>query len=124
MEGTTPLPGSTEPEHIEKLAVALAAAQAEMTNPKKTHTAHVTSQRTGGKFEYHYADLAEIIEHVRPVLAKHKLAFVQLVRPNGDICTLLTKLIHESGQSISSEYPIPRLADAQAMGSLITYARR
>jgi len=109
---------------IEALAKALSAAQAELTNPKKTHTAHVVSARTGGKFAYHYADLAEIIEHVRPVLAKHKLAFTQLVQASAAETWLETRLIHESGQWIGAEYPLPKLADSQAMGSAITYARR
>jgi len=103
---------------IDKLAMALAKAQSEMTNPKKTHTA------TGKSFSYHYADLAEIIDTVRPVLSKHGIAYVQVVRSNGKNI-LETRLIHESGQFLDSTYPLPEtLMDAQAMGSAITYARR
>lgn len=105
------------PLPIDKIAAALAAAQGELTNPPKTKTANL------GKYKYRYADLAEIIEHVRPVLAKHSLAVVQLtVADSRNV--LVTRLIHASGQYLESTYPLPTQAAAQDMGSAITYARR
>lgn len=112
-----------ESNEIGKLACALAKAQAEMANPKKSHTAHIAS-KGGARYEYHYADLAEIIDAVRPALSKHEIAFVQVLRTNGKN-VLSTRLIHASGQYIESLYPLADvLLDAQAMGSAITYARR
>jgi len=103
---------------IDQIAAALALAQGKLTNPPKTKTAHV------GKYKYRYADLAEIIEHVRPTLAAHKLAFVQLTSHGDGKNMLITRLLHESGQFLDSTYPLPAQAAAQEMGSAITYARR
>jgi hypothetical protein len=105
-------------EPIEKIAQAL--AKAKLTNPPKTKTAKVVSQRTGAKFEYHYADLSVVIEHVRPALSEVGLVVTQIIEPG----LLVTRLIHESGQSLTSRYKLPELTDSQAMGSAITYARR
>jgi hypothetical protein len=85
-----------------------------MTNPPKTKTVHA------GQKKYSFAPLPEIIDAVRPVLTKHGLALVQLVRER----MLETRLIHTSGQWIGAAYTLPSLADSQDMGSAITYARR
>jgi len=108
---------SAVPPPIDKIAAALAGAQGELTNPPKTKTANL------GKYKYRYADLAEIIEHVRPVLAKHSLAVVQLTVADARN-VLVTRLMHESGQYLEATYPLPAQAAAQDMGSAITYARR
>ncbi len=99
---------------IGKLAAALVAAQGEMTNPPKTKTVYA------GQKKYSFAPLPEIIDAVRPVLTKHGLAVAQLVRDR----TLETRLVHSSGQWMSAAYALPAVADSQAMGSAITYARR
>ena len=99
---------------IDKLAAALVAAQGEMTNPPKTKTVYA------GQKKYSFAPLPEIIDAVRSVLTKHGLAVVQLVRDR----TLETRLVHQSGQWMSATYGLPTVADSQAMGSAITYARR
>lgn len=73
-----------------------------------------------------YASLDNIIEAARPVLAKHKLFFMQHVNDNG----VETIIVHESGESISSgALKIPAevakgLSTAQTMGVSITYAKR
>jgi hypothetical protein len=102
---------------INEIAAALSAAQAEMTNPPKTKTAKA------GKYSYNYADLAEIIEHIRPTLAKHGLAITQIIE-TGEKTILVTRLMHKGGQFLQSTYPLPNGAAAQEMGSAITYARR
>jgi hypothetical protein len=99
---------------IDKLAVALVAAQAELTNPPKTKTVHA------GVKKYSFAPLPEILDAVRPVLKKHGLAVVQLVRDRA----LETRVLHTSGQWIGGAYSLPGIVDSQAMGSAITYARR
>ena len=103
---------------LDKIAAALAAAQGELSNPVKNKTANA------GKFSYSYADLATILDHVRPVLAKYGLSPVQLVTVQGEKNVLVTRLIHASGQFFESTYPLPRQAGSQEMGSCITYARR
>lgn len=107
--------GESKPMEFDKIAAALAKAQAEMTNPPKTKS----GQCRGGR--YMYADLAEVLDHIRGPLSKNGLAVVQIVSPG----TLTTRLLHASGQFIDSVYALPNTQlDAQAMGSAITYARR
>jgi hypothetical protein len=107
---TAPVP----PEGIGKLAAAFVKAQAKLTNPPKTKIVHA------GQKKYAFAPLPEIMDHVRPVLEKNGLAIMQMVGENG----LETRLIHESGESVKSVYPMPKFTDSQAMGSAISYARR
>ena len=104
------------PAAIDKLAAALAKAQAKMTNPPKTKR----GQCRGGT--YMYADLADVLDHVRAPLTENGLAIVQMVQPG----VLLTRLVHVSGQYLESRYPLPEggQLSAQEMGSQITYARR
>lgn len=107
--------GESKPMEFDKIAAALAKAQAKMTNPPKTKS----GQCRGGR--YMYADLAEVLDHIRGPLSENALAVVQIVTPG----VLITRLIHSSGQFIDSNYPLPTTSlDAQAMGSAITYARR
>jgi len=99
----------------DKLAAALSKAQAKMTNPPKTKN----GQFRGGR--YKYADLADVLDHVRVPLTENGLCLVQMVMPG----VLVTRLMHASGQYIESQYPLPtERMTPQDMGSYITYARR
>lgn len=104
-------------EQIDQLTAALVAAQAEMPAAKK--------DSDNPFFKSKYADLAGIVETAKPVLAKHKLAVAQFVAHDGDHNTLVTWLVHESGQYIADEMllMLPK-DDPQGQGSAITYARR
>jgi hypothetical protein len=111
----------SKPMEFDKIAAALAKAQAEMTNPPKTKTAVIIHKNGGGRHSYCYADLADVLDHVRGPLTKNGLAVIQIVTPG----VLITRLVHESGQMFESTYPLPTVAvDPQSMGSAITYARR
>lgn len=101
-------------ESIKELAAALAAFQAEVENVKK--------DSTNPFFKSKYASLENIIDTVRPFLAKHGLAFSQL--PSGEN-ELSTTLIHKSGEWLSATAKInPKDTSPQAQGSAITYMRR
>lgn len=105
-------------ENITNLAVALAKFQAEVTQPKKT--------ATNPHFRSKYATLDEIINTVKPVLAKHGLSYMQSCGGDGERITITTLLMHESGEWIESE-PLVLKADKispQGAGSAITYGRR
>ena len=73
-----------------------------------------------------YASLDTIIDTVRPVLAKHKLAFIQTVS-DGGVETVIT---HESGEWLSSgrlkitPQEAKGLSYAQTFGVATTYAKR
>lgn len=110
-------------EQITDLAAALVAFQAEVTNPKKT-----------GKNPHHnstYAPLDEVINTVKPILAKHGLMVVQSTGTEGELITVTTRLIHKSGQWMESDVlKVPGSMkgrnefSAQALGSAISYGRR
>ena len=104
-------------ESINELATALALAQGEVENASKTST--------NPHFRSKYADLAEIINTVRPVFAKHGLAIVQSPSYADGLVSVTTLLTHKSGQWIKdiASAPAPKL-DPQGVGSAVTYLRR
>lgn len=110
-------------ESIAALAKALSAAQPELKAPKKEKTAKV-STKDGGSYSYSYADLGDVIECYRGPLARHGLSVVQPMRVQDGHIVLVTKLIHDSGEWIASEYPVAPFQRPQEQGSAITYARR
>ena len=78
-------------------------------------------------FNKKYADLKEIDHAVKSALENHGLVIIQTTRiGEGNMPILITYLYHvESGQMISSEYPISYVKpDPQGIGSGLTYARR
>ncbi|MFD1776692.1 ERF family protein [Paenibacillus rhizophilus] len=77
-------------------------------------------------FKNDYATLDNIVDEVRPLLAKHGLVIMQFPGGDGEKYTLRTMLVHESGEWIESE-PLtmrPVKNDPQGIGSCTTYARR
>lgn len=102
---------------IDQLSAALSAAQGELENASKnSRNPHFRSK---------YADLAEIINTVRPVFAKHGLAIVQSPSYADGLVSVTTLLTHKSGQWIRdvASAPAPKL-DPQGVGSAVTYLRR
>ena len=102
-----------------EMAAAVVAALAEMPTIAKSHTARA------GSYSYSYADLADVVEVVRPILTAHGLAVMQQPShgPDGSLC-LRTTLLHTSGDAVSELMPLGPPREAQAMGSMLTYARR
>lgn len=100
---------------------ALAAAQSELRNPAfdKSNNAF----KTNGE-PYRYASLAAHLDAVRPVLAKHGLAVVQLVGGSGGELSLTTRIAHASGESMESTVAVPMPANPQHAISWVTYLRR
>ena len=104
---------------MQELAKALPALMAEMENAKNTKSG----------YGYNYAPLNEILETVRPILAKHRFSVVQMVGHEEGLVTVRTMLIHESGESLESTMALPPAEvkgtnEVQQMGASITYARR
>ena len=105
----------------ENIAKALVAAQAEMPA--------VEMNATNPFLKNKYADLGAIIKATRPILAKHKLAFVQMPVSNDGEVGIKTILMHESGEFIEDTIYLPvgderGKSSAQVAGSIITYLRR
>ena len=103
---------------VGKIALALSKAQAEIMGAKKGSI--------NPFFKSGYADLYTVIESCREILAKNQIAFVQGNRFKNGVFLVVTKLIHSSGEWLSSEMalPMPKNANAQAIWSLNTYGRR
>lgn len=75
-------------------------------------------------FKSSYADLSSILQAVMPLLSANGLALSQPMRVQDGTTILITRLIHESGESIESEMILPHHADPQKFGALISYYKR
>lgn len=107
-------------DSIAALAEAFVAFQGDAKNPVKT------AQVDTGKFKYTFAPLPEILETVRPLLAKHGLAITQeLVTDKDGEVGAGTLLMHSSGEWIAfAPLFVPAGSDAREHGSAASYARR
>jgi hypothetical protein len=112
-------------EQINELAVALAGMQGEMQPAKMNATNPFLKNR--------YADLAAVIEAVKPHMSKYGLSYVQM--PTAPLTgeygiSLTTRLMHKSGQWLEDTFFMPMPAEErgkstmQVAGSAISYARR
>ena len=103
--------------NVGKLSEALSKAQAEMQ--------HAIKDSTNPHFKSKYADLASVIDALRPALTKYGLSVAQTMKTENGMHFLVTTLMHTSGEFI--EGSIPLLLDKpnmQGLGSALTYARR
>ena len=101
------------------LALALARAQVAFPPVRRDKHVHVTT-KAGSGYDFDYAPLESIIEATRGPLSANGLAVVQVL----DEDSLVTRLIHESGASLTGRIDLPRTDGMQEMGSAITYLRR
>ena len=81
---------------------------------------------TNPHFKSRYMTLQTLIEGVRPILARHNLALLQPVTADANSVTVTTMLLHVSGAQFDSALTLTVTGPAtpQALGSLISYARR
>ena len=107
-------------ETLSKLPAALAKFQAE----------HHAAGRDGKGNYGTYTTLAGALAAVQPACA-HGLSHTQIIQPiSDDLMVLRTILMHESGESITSDLPLPIRQEGgrgnamQALGSTLTYSRR
>lgn len=112
-------------DKTDELFKAFAKFQGELDNATKN------ANNPGVKNKY--ADLAQCINTAKPVLASNGLGVSQMLGCSADgKQTLITILTHESGQYMSSEFPLVDAMlqgqagknPAQVLGSAITYQRR
>lgn len=101
----------------------------------KIYAALIASQKKMGKvskdsknpfFGSSYASLAKVLDVIKPVFQDNGIAIIQGsgIGHNGGI-NIVTRLIHESGQWIETDFPAPlSKQDAQSAGSAATYGRR
>lgn len=103
---------------MKELFTALAAAQAEMEA--------ATKDSANPFFKSKYADLNSVMGAVKPALAKHGLAFVQVCHDAEHCAKVETVIVHSSGEQFKCgavSVPVSK-HDAQGYGSALTYARR
>lgn len=101
-------------EHA-NLTAALAAAQAEYPT--------IIKGSVNPHFKSHYADLADGMGPIRPILAKHGIAYTQTFHVVDGVLILRTSL-RFGDQEIASELPITQPQKPQDFISLTTYYRR
>jgi hypothetical protein len=100
-----------------ELFAAIAKAQSEVEN--------ATKGSTNPHFKSKYADLAEVLNTVRPTFAKHGLSLLQSTAFEGSLVSVTTVVAHESGGHVSSVAScVPAKSDAQGIGAATTYLRR
>ena len=105
-------------QDISKLALALAKAQGKIEAASK--------DRVNPHFGSRYATLASVWDACREQLSTAEIAVIQApcTESTGDV-TVVTVLAHSSGQWMESTLSArPNKADAQGIGSVITYLRR
>lgn len=106
-------------DDLDKIAAAMAEALPKLSNPPKT------KKVLAGPYSYYYAELPDILDHARPILAEHGLVLIQAPLSDGTSVGCTTRLMHSSGQWIEDEVMIPcGERTAQGFGKVITYSRR
>lgn len=103
---------------IGNLAKAMSAAFAEIESAKR--------DKQNPHFKSWYADLASVVEAIKPALKPNGLWFSQISHNIPDHAAIETIIIHSSGETMSTgivAVPVSK-RDAQGFGSALTYARR
>ena len=80
----------------------------------------ISKDKTNGFYKSQYFDINKLIEHVTPILEKHKLLLLQPIK-DGEQYSVIIDL---DGGSVESSLRLPTDLDAQKIGSAITYYRR
>ena len=109
----------TAAKGIPELAAAFVGAWGEIP--------HVVKNASNPHFGNDYADLSAVLDVIKPVFARHKLALLQAPGPmRDDRISMECVVLHASGQHFRfvTELPIGSKPTAQAAGSAYTYARR
>lgn len=100
-----------------ELFAAVAAAQVKIEN--------ATKSSKNDHFRSKYADLAEVLNTVRPVFAENGLSIIQSTNLEGEYVSVTTVLAHKDGGYITSVATcVPAKYDAQGVGAATTYLRR
>ena len=110
-------------EQTDKIFPALVALQAELGNVKKEKKATVRSKKgEGASYDYDFASIDDVCVHIRPMMQKHGLFYVQ----GGCADGVLTRICHDSSQWIETLMPWPMNVPGgpQVNGGNITVARR
>lgn len=110
---------------IVNISPAFVKALGELTDVPKGREAKIPT-KTGASYGYRYADLADALSMVRPILAANGLAVTQTAsNVDSDTVAITTTIIHSSGEWLAfAPLLLPNGRTAQETGSAITYGRR
>lgn len=105
-------------DSIKNLAIALCKFQGEVRNAPKS--------ANNPFFKSKYTPLDVVVDHIRPLLEKNGLSYIQSCGGDGSLVTVTTLIMHSSGEWLETEALTLKASkiDAQGAGSAITYARR
>lgn len=111
---------------FEKIAAALAKAQAKISPAPADAMGKVRGDRAN--YDFYYADLASVREACREALAENEIAVIQSPHVGGknmlDV-TVTTLLAHSSGQWFANDLTLVAVSlNPQHHGTAMTYARR
>ncbi len=96
---------------------AFAAFQGELT---KVHR-----DSKNPHFQSNYASVEAVLDAIKGPLKTHGLSFLQLPLGGVEVCRLLVRIVHKSGEFIQWVFATPiAKKDPQGMGAAITYSRR
>ena len=105
---------------MKEIYTAFSKAQGEFPNIQLNASVTVKTT-TGGNYKFDYSTMGNIIQTVKPILAKYELATYQSIEEN----CMVTRIVHSSGQELLSKAPMPTLPEEpQKRGSIISYMRR
>lgn len=108
---------STSSEQINELAAALAKAQAQITS--------ASFDGLNPHFKSKYSTLDSVWKACRVALTSNGISVAQLISYAGETVYLTTKMMHSSGQWLSSTIPvIAGKSTPQALGSALSYSKR
>jgi hypothetical protein len=100
-----------------ELLAALAKAQGEIEN--------ATKGSVNPHFKSKYADLAEVLNTIRPVFANYGLSQIQSTGFDGSRVTVDMAICHAAGGYVTAQAScVPGKTDAQGIGAATTYMRR
>ena len=89
----------------------------------KQEIGKVSKDSTNPFFKSKYMDINSLLEHVEPLLQKHKLLLLQPLKDNC-VYTIIADTESKEFESIESFLCLPESNDPQKIGSAITYYRR
>lgn len=100
-----------------ELFAAISVAQGKIEN--------ATKNAQNPHFRSNYADLAEVLNTVRPVFSEEGLSIIQSTEFDGELVSVSTVIAHKAGGYITSRASCkPAKTDAQGVGAATTYLRR
>lgn len=112
-------------DQMSAMYAALSAAQAEYAPLAKNRKVTIKT-RTGGSYDFRYADLEAVFSSTRPALTKQGISFVQTIQPANGRSALVTMIAHKDGGTLVStiEFNMPSGGDIKDFGAHLTYLRR